>query len=112
MFKNLFKTKHQHSWILVAKTYSEPIKPELLTQFDTISREVFQFLTGFTTLFFECACGEQKREELSGTENVTGNVYEETFAKVLTEGPQVLTTSTGIQFLVGKYVPSDLVPVR
>ena len=112
MFKNLFKTKHQHSWILVAKTYSPPIRPERLVQFDTIGEGELKFLAGFTTLFFECSCGEQKTEELAGMENVAGNRDEEIFAKVLTDGPQVFTTSDGVQFLIGKYIPSDLVPVR
>ena len=116
MFKNLIKNKeleHKHSWVLIAKTYSEPIRAELLGQIGiNISSDILKYLSGFTTLFFECSCGQHKKEELPGSEGVTDNNYEETFAKVETEGPQVLTTPSGSQFLIGKYVPTDIIKVR
>jgi len=107
--------EHKHKWVLIAKTQTNPIVPEKIDATNGLSDDILKMLVGITTLFFECECGEHKKEELYGKDSAEiYNQWDEISEKVFKTGPQVVEGYDGVKFLVGKYISNDEsnIPVR
>ena len=107
--------EHKHKWVLIAKTHTEPVKPEEFSLKDGLTDTVLKMIVGITTLFYECECGEHKKEVLYGKDSSDViDRWDEISEKVFRGGPQVIEGYKGTKFLIGKYTPNNEgnIPVR
>ena len=91
LFKRIPHPDHNHTWELVAKTYSAT--------------------NGVTSFLWRCLqCPEFKTNEMMGTDE---NVLEELAEKSKTYGPQYVEINGEI-FVVAKFIPSQqhTIPVK
>jgi hypothetical protein len=93
------RTKHEHVWKIIGKTYAPPSNVNLQKLQNVSGASLEKAMFGVTTLLWECVCGETKKEELLGSDD---DLLESLIDKAEKIGPQFVDRR-GKRFIVSEW---------